>query len=60
MSDFLFGVLIFACGSFCGFITAAFFAVGARDEPQEFDGGYSVDHPPVRTTIWHSSIREKE
>lgn len=58
MTEFLFGVLIFASGMFCGVIVAAFFIVGARSE-DEFDGGWQASNsPPVRTKIWHGSIDE--
>lgn len=54
-------VLAFAYGGFVGFITAAFFAVGKRDEPEDFDGGFSATNPPpVRTVIWHPSVKGKD
>ena len=54
--------LAFACGGFVGFIAAAFFAVGKRaDAPDEFDGGFSATNPPpVRTVIWHPSVKGKD
>ena len=59
MTEFLIGVFVFACGGFTGFIVAAFFAVGARDDDEEFDGGFlQSNHPPVKTRIWHGSIED--
>lgn len=62
MGDFIFSVLIFASGGCVGFILAAFFIVGRReDEPDEFDGGYRASNePPARTVIWGGRVEERE
>ena len=60
MSDFLLTLSVFVCGSGLGFIVAAFLAVGARHEENTFDGGFSHDHPPVRTVIWSKHVNNKE
>lgn len=57
---YLLGVLIFGCGTAVGFIAAAFFAVGKREDAPEFDGGFSQQHPPVRTVIWSKHIQQKD
>lgn len=58
MKDLLLLFLAFACGGFCGFIAASFFAAGTRsDELDDFDGGFSLSNqPPVRTRIWGGRV----
>ena len=57
MTSFAFGALIFFCGTFVGFIAAAFMSVGARDDEPEFDGGWQASNEPrVRTVIWSRDV----
>ena len=62
MTGFIYAAVIFMCGGFCGFILAAFFAVGrSADEPEEFDGGFRANHaPPARTVIWGGRVEDRE
>lgn len=48
MTELIYGALIFLCGSFIGFMVAAAFAVGRGADVEEFDGGFTHDHPPPR------------
>jgi hypothetical protein len=58
MLDLIWGALIFYCGAFVGFIVGAFLAASreADREARDFDGGFTHDHPPVKTTIWSRDI----
>lgn len=60
MTDWLLAFAVFGCGMSIGFIAAAFFAVGRHAEERDFDGGFSQEHPPVRTVIWSKHIQQKD
>jgi hypothetical protein len=48
MTELIYGAVIFFCGLCIGFMAAAVFAVGRGAEVEEFDGGFTHDHPPPR------------
>jgi hypothetical protein len=57
-------VILAAAALLCGIPVGliAGLVIGARMyrgaiRPEEFDGGYSVNNPPVRTTIWSRDIK---
>lgn len=53
-------IAAYVAGGLTGFVVAAFLAAGARHEETTFDGGFSHDHPPVRTVIWSKHVNQKE
>lgn len=62
MMDLIRMGLVFYCGTFVGFIVGAILAAGrdADRHYRDFDGGFTHDHPPVRTTIYSKHINHKD
>jgi hypothetical protein len=60
MNVTLLAALMLLCGVPLGFIIGL--VIGARMysgaiKEEEFDGGYSVENPPVRTVIWSRDVK---